>query len=88
MVQRTCLDCGEAWTLTASLAHLRPRRSRRAAGRFGASPWAGNPTYRASGQGAGYAADASADLDQQLEMIREARTCPKCSSEHYQDRPA
>lgn len=82
MVQRTCLDCGEAWTLPASLAHLRPRRSR------GAGPWAGNPTYRTSGQGAGYAAEASANLDQQLEMIREARTCPKCSSEHYQDRPA
>jgi hypothetical protein len=75
--------------LTASLAHLRPRRRRGStAGRLGAGTWAGNPSYRASGQAAGYAAEASADLDQQLEMIREARTCPKCSSEHYQDRPA
>jgi len=25
-------------------------------------------------------------LDQQLETIRETRTCPRCSSEHFKDR--
>jgi len=74
--------------LTARLAHLRARRPRGStAGRRG-GPWASGPSYQASGQASDHAAEAYAHLDQQLETIREACTCPKCSSEHYKDQPA
>ena len=33
-----------------------------------------------------YAARAYAELDQQSELIRERRTCPKCGSGHFKDR--
>jgi len=69
-VQRTCLDCGQSWTLDAGLAHLRPRRPR--------------PAVRARNTQVLKAAFDS--LDQQLETIRETRTCPRCSSEHFKDR--
>lgn len=77
-VQRTCLDCGETWTLEAGLAHL-ARKSR-----FTTTLRANRSTIR--GQPTDYVADAYAQLDQDLEWIRETRTCPKCASEHFKDR--
>jgi hypothetical protein len=76
MVQRTCLECGETWTLEAGVARLKVRTR-----------------GRLPVQGAGGRLDVTPNLsrdqlDQQLETVREARTCPKCGSEHYQDRPA
>lgn len=79
-VQRTCLDCGETRTLDAGLARL-ARRSR-----FTGTLRANRSTVR--GQGSDYVRDAYAQLDQELEWIREARTCPKCSGERFKDRPA
>jgi len=79
-VQRTCLDCGESWTLDAGLAHLRAHRpsvlvrgARRNIGDYD----------RAVGE----ALDrANASVEQQAETIRETRTCPKCGSESFKDR--
>lgn len=34
-----------------------------------------------------FVADTHANLDQLNETIRETRTCPKCGSEHFKDRP-
>jgi ribosomal protein S27AE len=78
-VQRTCLDCGETWMLEASLARLR----------------AGRPHGYAAGLRGGpvgqtiaeqQAVEVQAGLDQELETIRQVRTCPKCGSGRYQDR--
>jgi hypothetical protein len=82
MVRRTCLDCGESWTLERSLAHLRPGRPRGFGG--------GLLTIRGYSQlGEGLAeqqaAGASAGLDAELETVRQLRTCPKCGSDHFKD---
>ena len=81
MVRRTCLDCGESWTLDRSLAHLkgRPRN-------FGPGLPAGWPNL-AIGQEVGeqQMADAGAGLDQHLETVRQLRTCSKCGSDNYKD---
>jgi hypothetical protein len=88
MVQRTCLDCGETWTLEASLASMRPGPPRGFGGRIGASfggPIGANETRIVSRE---QVAEASAGLDQELETIRQLRTCPKCGGDHYKDRRA
>ena len=79
MVQRTCLDCGETWTLEASLARLRAGRPPG----YGAGLRAGPVGQSLAEQ---QAAEAEAELDQDLETIRQVRTCPKCGSERYKDR--
>jgi len=79
MVQRTCLDCGETWTLEASLAHLRAERPHG----YGAG-LRGGPVGQSLAEQ--QAAESEAELDQELETIRQVRTCPKCGSERYQDR--
>jgi predicted nucleic-acid-binding Zn-ribbon protein len=79
MVQRTCLNCGETWTLEASLAHLRARRPHGYTASFRGDPAGQMITEQA-------VAEAEAGLDQELETIRQARTCPKCGSERYKDR--
>jgi predicted nucleic-acid-binding Zn-ribbon protein len=82
MVQRTCLDCGESWLLDARLAHLKAHVSRG----FAADPLSlrGGPgsleAYRSAGTGL-------EDIDQQLEVVRQLSTCPKCGSENYKDQP-
>ena len=78
-MQRTCLDCGEVWTLEPGLAHLGTRGSR-----FGGTRQALRTSIR--GESNDFIADAYANLDQLNETIRETRTCPKCSSEHFKDR--
>ena len=79
MVHRTCLDCGETWTLEASLAHLGSRGSRATGTRR-----ALRTTIR--GASNDFIADTYAELDQVNEAIRETRTCPKCGGNHYKDR--
>lgn len=74
--QRTCLDCGETWTVDAAMVHMRPRRPR--GGRLGVG-------YGARMQIPDLAGEAYAELDQQLDLIRATRTCPKCGSDHYRD---
>jgi len=82
MVQRVCLTCGETWLIDARLAHLKAHVSRD----FAADPISlrGLPgsaeAYRSAGTGL-------EDVDQQLEVVRELRTCPKCGSENYKDQP-
>jgi predicted nucleic-acid-binding Zn-ribbon protein len=78
MVQRTCLECGETWTLEASLAHLRAGRARGFAGGL-----RGDLAQTIAEQ---QVVEAQAGLDQELETIRQVRTCPKCGSERYKDR--
>lgn len=78
MVRRTCLDCGETWTLDAGLARLRAGRPRGySAGLRGGRIGQGIAEQQV--------ADAQAVLDQELETVRQARTCPKCGSERYRD---
>jgi predicted nucleic-acid-binding Zn-ribbon protein len=79
MVQRTCLDCGETRTLEASLARLRAGRPHG----YGAG-LRGGPVGQAIAEQ--QFAAATAGLDQELETIRQVRTCPKCGSERYKDR--
>ena len=80
LVKRTCLDCGESWTLGADLAHARAGRG-----------WLGGPGLRPGfGQGGLAAAEqeaaaAEAELEQEQETVRQARTCPKCGSQLYKD---
>jgi predicted nucleic-acid-binding Zn-ribbon protein len=79
MVHRRCLDCGETWTLEASLARLRAGRPHGYAAGL-----RGGPLGQAIAER--QVAEAEAGLDQELETIRQARTCPKCGSERYKDR--
>jgi hypothetical protein len=84
MVQRTCLACGETWRLEASEAHMRAGRSRHLSGfvygRGGTlGPGAGQIVSREL-------AEASDGLDQEVETIRQLRTCPKCGGDRYEDR--
>lgn len=79
-VERTCLDCGETWMLDASAARLKMRGPTR----YSATSQAMRSGIR-GGLG-DYAAQAYAELDQQSELIRETRTCPKCGSGHFKDR--
>jgi hypothetical protein len=79
MVQRTCLDCGETWTLEAGLAHLHAGRPRGLGARAGSTQAGGRVDWRAL-------ADSAAELDQEAETIRQLRTCPKCGGDHYKDR--
>jgi len=78
VVQRTCRDCGETWTLEASLAHM--HASHHTGFGIGGRESAGQQIAwdRAS--------EASASFDQELETLRQLRTCPKCGSDHYKDR--
>ena len=77
MVQRTCLDCGQTWTLEPGLARLASRGSR-----IGTRQ-ALRTTIR--GESNDFVADTFAQLDQLNETIRETRTCTKCGSERFKD---
>jgi hypothetical protein len=79
MVRRTCLDCGETWTLEPSLAHLGSR-----GWRYTSARQAGLTNIR--GRTSDFAADTYAEMDQLSEEIEETRTCPKCKGEHFKDR--
>lgn len=79
MVQRTCLDCGETWTLEASEAHVHTGRPRGFGGAGGRGPGGPRVDWQAL-------AESSALIDQQVETIRQLRTCPKCGGDHYKDR--
>ncbi len=83
MVRRTCLDCGETRTLEAGLAHLRARPPRGRSARFLGGPLVGR--YGVQQQAEQLAAEAEAGLEQELETVRQARTCPKCGGERYKD---
>jgi predicted nucleic-acid-binding Zn-ribbon protein len=77
MVQRTCLNCGETWLLDAREAHQKPGQVISQAFRFRANVrdevrW---PEAREQGP------------DEQLEEVRELRTCPECGSDDYKDKP-
>ena len=77
MVHRTCLDCGETWTLEANVTHLHAGRPRG----FGVGPRPGQ--FRLE-----IALDRIAGFDQEIETIMQLRACPKCGAEHYKDRRA
>lgn len=79
-VQRTCLDCGETWTLEASLARM--HASRHTGFAVGARGQTGQEIAWER------AAEASSGFDQELETVRQLRTCPKCGGDHYKDRRA
>jgi len=76
MVQRTCLACGETWTLEASEAHMH----------------AALPRFIGAGRTIGAQSvsrqlgEESARADQEAETVRQLRTCPKCGGDHYKDR--
>lgn len=82
MLQRTCLDCGETWTLEASVSHLKAKRPRLFAED---RPGLG---YRGGGEADEQLAEGLAELDHEFEAISEANECPKCGSNHYRDRRA
>jgi hypothetical protein len=92
MVERTCLDCGETWTLKASLAHGRHKgigqRGLTAGTVMGAH---GNPGA-VFGPGMQqqmaelHRRDAAADQD--LDAHRQLESCPKCGSERFTERRA
>jgi len=69
-VRRTCLDCGESWTLERSLARLRAGRPRG----FGGGLLTGRVNL-AIGQELAeqQVAEAGAALDQELETVRQLR---------------
>jgi hypothetical protein len=80
MVQRTCLACGETWTLGAGEAHMRVQARPRSS--YGYSP---------RGVAAQYVfrepvGASAAERDQEVETIRQLRTCPNCGGDHYKDR--
>jgi hypothetical protein len=81
-VQRTCLDCGEKWTLEASVSHLKTHRP---AGFAEDRPGLG---YRGGGQAEEQLEEGLTEIDHQFEMISEANECPKCGSNRYRQRPA
>jgi hypothetical protein len=79
MVQRTCLACGETWTLEASEAHMHARGLPH--GGYGKSLGvASQQVVRER------VAESAAELDQEAETIRQLRTCPKCGGDRYKDR--
>jgi Zn finger protein HypA/HybF involved in hydrogenase expression len=80
-ITRTCLDCGESWTLDASLAHMHASR-RRGPGISLAVGAAGRDVAM------DMAAESGEQFDQELETERQLRTCPKCGSDHFKDRRA
>ena len=85
-VQRTCLDCGESWMLEKSLADLRAGRPRGSGGGLLTGLIVGR-SHLAIGRELAeqQVAEAGTALDQELEMVRQLRTCPKCGSDHYKD---
>jgi hypothetical protein len=89
-VQRRCLDCGESWVVTGRLARTKPP------GRSQRGLSAGTARYGDSGAHAMTRANLDREMaeahrrdaqaDSELEFLRQARTCPKCGSEHYTKR--
>ena len=78
-VLRTCMDCGETWTLDAGAVRL-GMGGRRG---FGLPRGAIRSSIR--GLPTDALAAAYAELEQQNEAIAESRTCPKCGSVHFRD---
>jgi hypothetical protein len=89
-VERTCLDCGETWTVTSKLAKARPPGPSRRGFSAGTARYAGNSAQgmsRASiDQQMAEAHRRDAQADRELEALRQAQTCPKCGSDHYAGR--
>jgi hypothetical protein len=73
--ERTCADCGHSWHVPRQFAkHVKPLRlSHMGTGRGGVVPYV-EP------------ADVQA-YDRRVEEFKVYRTCPKCSSQHYSQRP-
>jgi ribosomal protein S27AE len=85
MVQRTCLNCGQTWVIDRREEHLGVGVTGFHGVAIG-TPGAGNVLDEPAD--VIHMAEAQEkDLDQQLEVVRELRTCPKCGSENYKDRP-
>ncbi len=92
MLERTCLDCGETWTLKAS-----QRRSRRSGiGQRGFSTGTvmmshGNPmavVRSGMDQQMAEVHRRDAEADRNLDVDRQLLSCPKCGSDRHTDRPA
>jgi hypothetical protein len=92
-VERTCLQCGETWTLEARLARVRAARSRRAAGRAIIGTPLGGATPPLGGDqmmlklvmdeqlAEDRRRDTQANSDAQVSrQARQVGTCPKCGS--------
>jgi hypothetical protein len=69
--ERTCADCGNCWRVPRQLAKHVKPARLSHSGR--ASPYVD-------------AADAEA-YDRRVEVFEAYRVCPKCSSQHYSQRP-
>ena len=86
--ERTCDDCGHTWRVPRQFAkHLKPLRLRpMASGRGPLGPDAADALIRQGGTPYADAADIQA-YDERAEEFEAYRTCPKCSSQHYSQRP-
>jgi hypothetical protein len=92
LVERTCLDCGETWTLKPNQA----RGKRSGIGRRGFSSGTvmmshGNPIAMGrSGMDQQMAElhRRDADADHDLDVDRQLLSCPKCGSDRHTDRLA
>ena len=86
MVERTCLTCGETWTANSALVRrksLGPRQ--RGLSAADVRYYLQTPMSRAAMDQ--LFADAhlrDADADEDVELLRQLRTCPKCgNSDRY-----
>lgn len=90
MVERTCQECGQTWTLEAALAHDQHSGMGRRGFAWGTVSGA-RQTYGSmydSGmqQQMAEAHRRDAEADRDLDARRELGICPKCGSERYTER--
>jgi hypothetical protein len=89
MVECRCLACGHTWMLKAALAHnKRSARRRRGGLSAGGMGLAADHIWEEFGGGVmelqpAVAHQRDAPGDQELEMLKQLRSCPRCGSERY-----
>ena len=92
MVERTCQECGETWTLKAALAHDRHSGMGRrgfTAGTVRAAQRTYGCKYDSCRQQQMAEAEAhrrDAEADRDLDARRQLGSCPKCGSGRYTER--
>ena len=84
MVERTCPECGETWTLTAGLMHDRHSGLGRRGFEFGTVSLQGTDIQHQIDEA--HRRDAGADRD--LAARGQPGSCPMCGSEWYFERHA
>ena len=77
--ERTCDDCGTSWRVPRQFAkHVKPLPLSHRGGGIG----------RFGGPGMPYVEPADVQAyDRRVEEFKAYRVCPKCSSQHYSQRP-